>query len=214
MLSTWLLSMRLMCIHLWLLSVLKSDLLIFKIIPGISPRIDLMLLALICRVYIPIIMKLWVLIMYKVHPTNHTYVQIYMQYIPRIMKTNVYTTTQCTKLECSTFRSVDVLVCRRFGLSTFGYVDVLVCRRFGLSTFWSVDVSVCRRLTSYLQRVHFNTPKPGYKNGHHFADISKWISSMIFFYNFSIQEFNFLNTIYILLYTDLISSIFFQYSNI
>ena len=40
----------------------------------------------------------------------------------------------------STFRFVDVSVCRRFGLST-----VLVCRRFGLSTFRSVDVSVCRR---------------------------------------------------------------------
>ena len=45
----------------------------------------------------------------------------------------------------STFRLVDVLVCRRFGLSTFRLVDVLVCRRFGLSTFWFVDVSVCRR---------------------------------------------------------------------
>ena len=45
----------------------------------------------------------------------------------------------------STFRSVDVSVCRRFGLSTFWFVDVLVCRRFGLSTFWFVDVSVCRR---------------------------------------------------------------------
>ena len=43
------------------------------------------------------------------------------------------------------FRSVDVLVCRRFGLSTFWFVDVLVCRRFGLSTFWFVDVLVCRR---------------------------------------------------------------------
>ena len=45
----------------------------------------------------------------------------------------------------SIFRSVDVLVCRRFGLSTFWFVDVLVCRRFGLSTFRFVDVSVCRR---------------------------------------------------------------------
>ena len=39
--------------------------------------------------------------------------------------------------------SVDVSVCRRFGLSTFRFVDVLVCRRFGcrrfgLSTFWPV----------------------------------------------------------------------------
>ena len=45
----------------------------------------------------------------------------------------------------STFRFVDVSVCRRFGLSTFWFVDVLVCRRFGLSTFRFVDVLVCRR---------------------------------------------------------------------
>ena len=36
----------------------------------------------------------------------------------------------------STFRSVDVSVCRRFGLSTFWFVDVSVCPRLGLSTFW------------------------------------------------------------------------------
>ena len=54
-----------------------------------------------------------------------------------------------------------------------------------------------------IQKVHFNTSKPGFKNGHHFADdISKWISSMNFFYNFAIPEFYFLNIIYILLYTD------------
>ena len=68
------------------------------------------------------------------------------------------------------------------------------------------------------QKVHFNTSKPGFKNGHHFADeISKWISSMNFlnefFYNFAIQEFYFLNIIYILLYTDLIS-ILFRHLNI
>ena len=51
----------------------------------------------------------------------------------------------CWSLRVSTFRFVDVLVCRRFGLSTFRFVDVLVCQRFGLSTFWFVDVSVCRR---------------------------------------------------------------------
>ena len=131
----------------------------FKIIPGFPPRIDLILLVLICRVT-PIIAKLWVLI-YKVHPANHRYVQIYVQYIPRIMKTNtrLYSVLNCT---------VHVLVCRRFGLSMFWYVDVLVCRCFSLSTFWCVDVLVCRRfglqtfwlstfwfvdiLTSYLQK--------------------------------------------------------------
>ena len=75
-----------------------------------------------------------------------------MQYIPRIMKTNVrlhhtiqYNTMECRRFGLSTFRFVDVLACRRFGFSTFWSVDVLVCRRFGLSTFWFVDVSVCQR---------------------------------------------------------------------
>ena len=35
-----------------------------------------------------------------------------------------------------------------------------------------------------------------------------------FFYNFAIQEFYFLIMIYILLYIDLISSVFLQHSNI
>ena len=48
-------------------------------------------------------------------------------------------------LRVSTFRFVDVLVCRRFGLSTSWFVDVSACRRFGLSTFRFVDVLVCRR---------------------------------------------------------------------
>ena len=91
-----------------------------------------------------------------------------MQFIPRIMKTNIrlHHNIQDNKMECrrlglspfwcvdvlacrrfglSTFWSVDVLVCRRFGLSTFRFVDVLVCRHFGLSTFRFVDVLVCRR---------------------------------------------------------------------
>ena len=98
---------------------------------------------------------------------------------------------------------VDVLVCRCFGLSTFRsvdalvcwYVDVLVCRRFNfrLSTFRYVSVSVCRRfgcgrfgLSTFwsvtYKRVHFDTPNPVYKCGHHFADdISEWISSITFF---------------------------------
>ena len=97
-------------------------------------------------------MKLWVL--------------IYIQYIPTIiyiwnMKINLLhhciqhkngvstfrfvNVLVCRRFGLSTFWFVDVLVCRRFGLSTFRFVDVLVCRRFGLSTFWSIDVSVCRR---------------------------------------------------------------------
>ena len=61
---------------------------------------------------------------------------------------NKYATTPYHTIQynaVSTFRFVDVLVCRRFGLSTFWSVDVLVCRRFGLSTYWFVDVLVCRR---------------------------------------------------------------------
>ena len=126
---------------------------------------------------------------------------------------------------------MSTFVCPRFGLSTFGYVEVLVCKRFGLSTFWSVDVSVCQRfglstfwlstfrfvdvLTSYLQRVQFKTSKPGYK----MAIILRttYPNSFLqwhFFYNFAMQEFCFLKIICILLYTDLISSIFFQHCNI
>ena len=72
----------------------------------------------------------------------------------------------------STFRSVDALVCWCFGMSTFWFVDALVCRRFGFSTFWPATY----------KRVHFDTPNPFYKYGHHFAvDISEWISSMTFF---------------------------------
>ena len=125
---------------------------------------------------------------------------------------NKYTTIQCTKLYCprfglstfcmSTFlvgRCFDIstfwfgLVCRRFGLSTLWSVEVLVCRRFGLSTFRYPSVSVCRRFgcrrfgfstfsPATYKRVHFDTPNPVYKYGHHFAvDISEWISSMTFF---------------------------------
>ena len=97
------------------------------------------------------IIKLWVLI-HKVHPTSHTYVwiYIYMQYIPRIMKTNtrLYSVLNdtvhvsvCRRFVCQRFWSVDVLVFRRFGL--VWYVYVLVCRCFGLSTFRSVDALVC-----------------------------------------------------------------------
>ena len=148
--STWLLFSHLYdnyaCICV-IVSITKWSL-TFKTIP---PRIDLILLVLICRVTI----KLWLLI-YKVHPTNHRYVRIYVQYIPRIMKTNtrLYSVLKCT---------VDVSVCRHFSLSTFWsvdvwYVDVLVCRRFSLSTFWSVDVSVCRRfgLPMGIQNIYSN----------------------------------------------------------
>ena len=105
----------------------------------------------------------------------------------------------CRRFGLSTFWSVDVSVCRRFGLlmffgmSTFWFVDALVCRRFGLSTFRYPSVSVCRRFgcrrfgfstfwPATYKRVHFDTPNPVYKYGHHFAvDISEWISSMTFF---------------------------------
>ena len=203
----------------------------FKIIPGIPPRIDLILLVLICRVT-PIIIKLWVLI-YKVQPTNHRYVQIYVQYIQRIMKTytRLYSGLNCTvhvsvcrHFGLSTFWSVDVLVCRCLGMSMFRFVDALVYRRFGLSTFRCVEVSAWRRfgcgrfgLSKFWpvthKRIHFNTSKPGYKYGHHFADdILKWISW--FFYNIALHEFYFLNMIYILVYIGLILSKFFQHSNI
>ena len=101
----------------------------------------------------------------------------------------------CRRFGLSMFWYVDVSVCRRFGLLMFWYVDVLGCRRFsfGLSTFRYVSVSVCRRfgcrrlgLSTFwpvtYKRVHFDTPNPVYKYGHHFADdISEWISSMTFF---------------------------------
>ena len=89
-----------------------------------------------------------------------------MQYIPRIMKTNMrlHHSIQANKMECrrlglSPFWCVAVLACRRFGLSTFWSVDVLVCRRFGLSTFrfvdvLVVDVSVCRRFDQLPLREH------------------------------------------------------------
>ena len=101
----------------------------------------------------------------------------------------------CRRFGLSMFWYVDVSVCRRFGLLMFWYVDVLGCRRFsfGLSTFRYVSVSVCRRFgcrrfglstvwpVTY-KRVHFDTPNPVYRYGHHFADdISEWISSMTFF---------------------------------
>ena len=119
---------------------------------GSPPRIDLILLLLICRVT-PIMIKLRVLI-YKVHTTSHTYVRIYLYVVHPKNYENKYTTIQCIKLHCprfglSTFWCVDVLVCRCFGMSTFfglfWFVDVLFCRRFGLSMFWYVDVVVCRR---------------------------------------------------------------------
>ena len=51
----------------------------------------------------------------------------------------------CRRFSVSTFWCVDVVFfCCRFGLSTFRFVDVLVCRRLGLSTFRFVEV-----LTSY-----------------------------------------------------------------
>ena len=98
----------------------------------------------------------------------------------------------------ASFWFVDVLVCRRmfcrrYGLSTIRFDDVLVvdvsvdnsvwrrfgCRRFGLSPFWPFTY----------KRVHFNTSKPGYIYGHHFANhIFKWISSMTFIFIISLSR--------------------------
>ena len=75
-------------------------------------------------------------------------------HIPRIMKTStrLYSVPTCT---------VHVSVCRRFGVSTFRTVDVLVCRhfwfvlvcrRFGLSTFWMSTFWFVNVLTSHLQK--------------------------------------------------------------
>ena len=138
--------------------------------------------------------------------------RICKQYIWRIMKKNIRLYSILNWIVdvsvCRSFWFVHVLVYRLLGMSRFWLVDVLVCRRFGLPTFRFVNVSVCRRFgcrrfglsmfwpVTY-KRVYFNTSKPGYKTGHHFADdISKWISSMTFlFHNFAIQEFYFLNLI-------------------
>ena len=113
----------------------------------------------LCIEYSIRIMQFWVLIR-TVHLTNNMHVRIYMQYILRITKTNVWgTQLGCFGLSTfwtvkvligqrsglSTFWSFDVLVYLRFGLSTSWVVDVLVCRRFGLSTFWCAAVSVYRR---------------------------------------------------------------------
>ena len=122
----------------------------------------------------------------------------------------------CRRFGLSTFRSVDALVCWCFGMSMFWFVDALVCRHFGLSTFRYVSVSVCRRfgcrrfgLSTFwpvtYKRVHFDTPNPVYKYGHHFC---RRHIRMDFFYdifhNLALLEFYFLNIIYILLYIDYI----------
>ena len=73
-----------------------------------------------------------------VYSTSH---QLYI--MKEIWKMSDNLRKQIYDIEMSIFRSVYVLVCRRFGLSTFWFVEVLVCRRFGMLTFWSVDVSVC-----------------------------------------------------------------------
>ena len=126
----------------------------------------------------------------------------------------------CWHFGLSMFWSVDVLVCGCFGMPMFAIVDALVCRRFGLSTFGCVEVAACRRFgcrrfgllafwSVTYKSIHFNTSKPGYKYGHHFADdILKWISWI--FYNLALHEFYFLNMIYILVYIDLILSTFFD----
>ena len=156
------LSIRFTCIQLCWLSVLKRYL-TFKMITEFSTTGEFILLVMIYRVH-PKNHAIMGINIYIWYPTNNNYVRIYMQYLPRIMKTNIqqhngiqYTKMDCQRFGLSTFWSVDVSVCRRFGLSTFWsvcrrfglstfrFVDVLVCRHFGLSTFWFVDVSICRR---------------------------------------------------------------------
>ena len=160
------LSIRFTGIQLCWLSVLKQYL-TFKMITEFPTTREFILLVMIYRVH-PKNHAIMGINIYILYPTNNNYVWIYMQYLPRIMKTNIqqhngiqYTKMDCHRFGVSTFWCVDVLVCRRFGLSTFWsvdvlvcwrfvlstfwFVDVLVCWRFGLSTFWFVDVSVCRR---------------------------------------------------------------------
>ena len=136
---------------------------------------------------------------------------------PRIMKTNtrLYSVLNCTvhvsvcwRFGLSTFWSVDVLVCRCFGMSMFWFVDALVCRRFGLSMFRCVGV-----LTSYLQKDPLQHIKAWLQI---WSSFCRWQIQMDFlnFYNLALDEFYFLNMIYILVYIDLILSTFFQHSNI
>ena len=111
-------SIRFMCIHLCLLSVLKAVFTV-KIIVKIPPGRELILL---------------VLIMYRVHHNNYAVMGTDI-YIPPIICMYGYI--------CNTSHES---VCRCLGLSTFWSVKVLVCRRSGLSTFWYVEVLVCWRL--------------------------------------------------------------------
>ena len=135
----------------------------------------------------------------------------------------------------STFWFVDVLVYRRLGMSMFWFGDDLVCRRFGLSTCRFVDVSVCRRFGLSTFRFvdvllvdvsvfrHFDQLSTEESPLTHQSLVTKMVIILLttypngflqfLFNNFAIQEFYFLNIIYILLNTDLISSIFFQHSN-
>ena len=131
------------------------------------------------------------------------------------MKTNtwLYNVLICT---------VHVSVCRRFGLSTFWSDDSLVCRRFGVSTFrfvdvLVVDVSVRRRFDqlptngSTLNIKAWSQIWPSFCRRHIQKDFFNGI-----FYNLALHEFYFLNMINILLYIDLILSIFcptFKYFN-
>ena len=133
----------------------------------------------------------------------------------------------CRRFGLSTFWSVDISICRSFGLLE----DVLVCRRFSLSTFWLVDISVSQCfglstfllstfrfldvLTSYLQKGPLWHTKSCLWIWSSFC--SRHIRMDFFndtFHYLTLLAFYFLNIIYILLYIDFISSIFFQHSNI
>ena len=145
-------------VHTFVLIVsLEKWSLTFKIIPGIPPRLVLILLVLVCRIQC----NDHKVVVIDISSTSHQSDICRSIYaVPPKNYENKYTTTQCTKLDCwhfglSTLWSVDVLACRRFALSTFWFVNILVCRRFGLSMFQrvdfrfvdilpAVDVSVCR----------------------------------------------------------------------
>ena len=113
--------MRFMCTHFCLLSVLKA---VFHFQNDFrdSTQQKPHFCWHFCIEYTTRILQLWVLIS-TVHLTNNMHVRIYMQYIPRIMETNIRQYTVA------------------YSVLNWGVV-VSVRRCFGLSTFWSVKYLV------------------------------------------------------------------------
>ena len=95
----------------FIVSLLKWSL-TFKVIPGIPPKIDLILLVLLCRVN-PNIYKVVGTDIYSTSHQSYICTDIYVVH-PKNYE-NKYPTIQCTKLYCP-----------HFGLSMFWFVDVLV----------------------------------------------------------------------------------------